>query len=394
MPELSAAGKMAAFGIAMTAVVLLVSSGFDIQLGLPTALAGLFVLVESLEKTSVMRELSALLPQMVQQSATVAAWASGVALAVGCNLVNDLPAGLVAGRVVELAHLPDHIRSAVLIGVDLGPNLSVTGPLATILWLTALRREGQSVSAWAFLKLGVLVMPPAGGAGAIPQRLLDHTAALEPNGGRWVTTAGGLLGLAAQTPAGAMIDATRRKRGAVVLALAVLAIGALVIFAVPTFWPVIVANTTIAVVGNVFGPAVAAVTFGLYARNRLARRMGRNSAFDHAGTWRSRRRVASAICSRSGPCFCSCRCSLSRPRLPCFPFPAALSTKTAPADWGPVVGKRKKIPSGRPATPCCFSAVRSWCSRSARCCSTSPTRRCYRLSARSWRRLTRYGRPR
>ena len=99
----------------------------------------------------------------------------------------------------------------------------------------------------------------------------------------WVTTISGLLGLAAQTPAGAAIDATRRKRGAVVLALAVLAIGAPVIFAVPTFWPVMVANTAMAVVGDVFGPAVAAVTLGLYARKHLARRLGRNSAFDHAG---------------------------------------------------------------------------------------------------------------
>lgn len=99
----------------------------------------------------------------------------------------------------------------------------------------------------------------------------------------WVTTISGLLGLAAQTPAGAAIDATRRKRGAVVAALAVLAIGAVVIFAVPSFWPVLLANTAIAVVGDVFGPAVAAVTLGLYARRHLARRMGRNSAFDHAG---------------------------------------------------------------------------------------------------------------
>ena len=49
----------------------------------------------------------------------------------------------------------------MLIGVDLGPNLSVTGSLATNLWLTALRREGLTVSAWTFLKLGILVMPPA-----------------------------------------------------------------------------------------------------------------------------------------------------------------------------------------------------------------------------------------
>ena len=86
---------------------------------------------------------------------------AGAALAVGCNLVNNLPAGLVAGRVVEIASVPEHVRAAVLIGVDLGPNLSVTGSLATILWLTALRREGQSVSALSFLKLGALVMPPA-----------------------------------------------------------------------------------------------------------------------------------------------------------------------------------------------------------------------------------------
>jgi MFS family permease len=99
----------------------------------------------------------------------------------------------------------------------------------------------------------------------------------------WVTTISGLLGLVAQTPAGAAIDATRRKRGAVVLALAALALGAVVIFAAPRFWPVMAANTGIAIVGDVFGPAIAAVTLGLYARRHLARRMGRNSAFDHAG---------------------------------------------------------------------------------------------------------------
>ena len=63
----------------------------------------------------------------------------------------------------------------------------------------------------------------------------------------------------------------------------VLGIGAVVIYAFPTIWPVMVANTLIAVVGDVFGPAVAALTLGLYARVALARRMGRNAAFDHAG---------------------------------------------------------------------------------------------------------------
>ena len=192
-PKLSSGGKLAASGIAGTAVVLLTASAFGLQLGLPTFLAGfatamlvlaraqagparllkniswgilllvagLFVLVEALEKTGVTEHLAHLLQNLAQSSATLAAWTAGVMLAIGCNLVNNLPAGLVAGRVAEIAKAPDNVRAAVLIGVDLGPNLSVTGSLATILWLTALRREEQNVGAWSFLKLGMWVMPPA-----------------------------------------------------------------------------------------------------------------------------------------------------------------------------------------------------------------------------------------
>jgi MFS family permease len=98
-----------------------------------------------------------------------------------------------------------------------------------------------------------------------------------------VTTIGGLLGLAVKTPVGAAIDATRAKRGLVIAALAVLAVSATIIAAAPSFWPVLIANSIIAMVGDVFGPAVAALTLGLYAREQLARRIGRNCAFDHAG---------------------------------------------------------------------------------------------------------------
>jgi MFS family permease len=98
-----------------------------------------------------------------------------------------------------------------------------------------------------------------------------------------VTTIGGLLGLSVQTPIGAAIDETHHKRGVIVAALIVLALGAVAIFALPTFWPVAIANTFMSVVGDVFGPAIGALTLGLFARGFLARRMGRNSAFDHAG---------------------------------------------------------------------------------------------------------------
>ena len=98
-----------------------------------------------------------------------------------------------------------------------------------------------------------------------------------------VTAISGLAGLASQVPAGALIDATRAKRGVLIAALALLAAGMTVIFAAPLFWPVLVAAAVVAVAGDLFAPAVAALTLGLFSQDRLARRMGRNSAFDHGG---------------------------------------------------------------------------------------------------------------
>ena len=192
-PVLTTGGQLAAAGIALTALVLLTASYFDVALGLPTfaagmatviavllcsrraplslvrgiswgilpLVAGLFVLVEALEKTGLTGMIGRLVVDLLQRSQALAAWTIGIVLAFGCNLVNNLPAGLLAGRVVGAAQMPEHVRGAVLIGIDLGPNLSVTGSLATILWLTALRREGHVVGARTFLRLGAIVMPPA-----------------------------------------------------------------------------------------------------------------------------------------------------------------------------------------------------------------------------------------
>jgi arsenical pump membrane protein len=75
--------------------------------------------------------------------------------------MNNLPAGLAAGT--ALRQMGEHgvVAHAVLIGVDLGPNLSVTGSLATILWLIALRRENAEITGWEFLKIGLVAMPVA-----------------------------------------------------------------------------------------------------------------------------------------------------------------------------------------------------------------------------------------
>ena len=119
--------------------------------------AGLFVMVAALDRTGLVVGLSGWL----RQAGGAAVWASGLGLGVLVNLVNNLPAGLLAGHALALAQFSPKVSAAALVGVDLGPNLSVTGSLATILWLTALKRAGLHVTAWQFLRIGLVVMPPA-----------------------------------------------------------------------------------------------------------------------------------------------------------------------------------------------------------------------------------------
>ena len=200
---LAAGGRTALVGILATAILLLVVSARDTELGLPTFLAGvattalvlvrgrasplpvlraiswavlplvagLFVLVEAIGRTGVIAALAHLLSAHAARDVAGTAALSGTLLAFGSNLVNNLPAGLVASTTIALARPPQMVTDALLIGVDLGPNLSITGSLATILWLTAIRREGEDVGFWRFLKVGALVMPPALGL-AIGARVL------------------------------------------------------------------------------------------------------------------------------------------------------------------------------------------------------------------------------
>src|SRR5271165_360837 len=98
-----------------------------------------------------------------------------------------------------------------------------------------------------------------------------------------IATGSGLLGIALQTPIGAAIDVTGAKRGVIVATMAAMSVAAIIIVAWPTFWPMALATCVLAVAGDAFVPAVSALTLGLVGREQLARRFGRNSAFDHGG---------------------------------------------------------------------------------------------------------------
>ena len=190
---LTPTGRLSLWGIGVFAVVLLGSSAAGVELGAPAfftaaaliagvawkdrqapsavargvawsvipLVAGLFIIVEALNGAGARQlsqsalALAAGLPPL----GSVLSCAFGTALL--SNLINNLPAGLISGEALRAAHAPMLLKGAVMIGIDLGPNLSITGSLATILWLIAIRREGTEIGFWQFLKWGLILMPPA-----------------------------------------------------------------------------------------------------------------------------------------------------------------------------------------------------------------------------------------
>ena len=123
--------------------------------------AALFILVEAVESIGGLNFTQHALLAAQQLVAPVAALTVGFTVAIANNLVNNLPLGLIAANTLTLTHTQGLLRDVTLIAIDLGPNLSVTGSLATILWLLALRREGLNVTFFDFLKVGLLAMPVA-----------------------------------------------------------------------------------------------------------------------------------------------------------------------------------------------------------------------------------------
>jgi arsenical pump membrane protein len=190
---LSTEGKLALVGLAIAAVALVSSSALGLSLGAPTCcaavlamavvawrdrsiplkitkgaswsvlplVAGLFVIVEALQNAGLLRLGLTGLRALGETATWIAKGTAALAVALLSNAMNNLPVGLMSGAAIRHAQETSVVAHAILIGVDLGPNLSVTGSLATILWLIALRREKVEITAWEFFKIGVIAMPVA-----------------------------------------------------------------------------------------------------------------------------------------------------------------------------------------------------------------------------------------
>jgi arsenical pump membrane protein len=117
---------------------------------------GLGIVVKAVSDHGLGRALAPLLPGGTSLPALLATAALAAVLA---NVCNNLPAVLVllpltapsgAGAVL-----------AVLLGVNIGPNLTYTGSLATLLWRRILHARGSAPDLGEFTRLGLLTVPAA-----------------------------------------------------------------------------------------------------------------------------------------------------------------------------------------------------------------------------------------
>ncbi|RIY02524.1 MFS transporter [Aureimonas flava] len=98
-----------------------------------------------------------------------------------------------------------------------------------------------------------------------------------------VMTIGGIAGMLATTPLGALADASRAKRFMVGFCAALVIVASLAILFVPSFAFVTASQIATGVAGAAIGPALAGLTLGIVGQKGLAHQLGRNEAWNHGG---------------------------------------------------------------------------------------------------------------
>ncbi len=98
-----------------------------------------------------------------------------------------------------------------------------------------------------------------------------------------VMTIGGIAGMLATAPAGALVDATRYKRTVIIVASVLTLLASMLLWVADGFWMVAASQIATAVTGAVLGPAIAGITLGIVRQRGFDSQFGRNQVANHAG---------------------------------------------------------------------------------------------------------------
>ena len=81
--------------------------------------------------------------------------------AIGSNIVNNVPMTVLALSLIDQAHpaVQTALAYGTLVGTNIGPALTTYGSLATMIWLTSIRRRGIEVSTREYMKVSLITVP-------------------------------------------------------------------------------------------------------------------------------------------------------------------------------------------------------------------------------------------
>ena len=142
--------------------------------------------------------------------------------------------------------------------------------------------QGSGQGVWPLQALNFFMADMQAGVGPfLGVFLLAHGWQSGPIG--TVMTIGGVAGMLMTAPAGALIDATTRKRSYVIVPGICTVVASMFILLSQSFWVVAASQVATAVAGAAIGPAVNGITLGMVRQAGFVRQNGRNQAFNHAG---------------------------------------------------------------------------------------------------------------
>lgn len=135
----------------------------SISWGIIALVVGLFLVVQGVENAG----LAALMERALAAASPgdgllqIAGLAAGTAL--GSNLVNNIPMVVLSLGAMQPLVLDGTLGLtavyAVVVGTSIGPNLTIVGSLATLIWLGISRSKGMKITATDYLKVGVIATP-------------------------------------------------------------------------------------------------------------------------------------------------------------------------------------------------------------------------------------------
>ena len=124
---------------------------------------GLFLVVQAVENTLLAGLFTDALHALAPGDSFFQLLSLALGSTLGANLINNIPMTIVASSALrpalEAGTMHPATGYAALLGTNIGPNLTITGSLATLIWLSIVQGRGLSITARQYLRLGIVATP-------------------------------------------------------------------------------------------------------------------------------------------------------------------------------------------------------------------------------------------